>query len=460
MKKIAFTKRIAANGLGTWVSAGIWFGFPKCCISAFEQLAHISKNTDNWPLIGTGFVPCEECATTKTEEQLLQEIAANRFCPVPFPNGDSGRNGGDKQTKWIIKQLTGRIENVLDDNTIGRLRDQVESKRDNHHDNKELREEVQTKLSGLTVRQMLVMKKHRRFFADFWRGTFEVSFPNHFWKNVKVDDDYVSYRVGKTRFVITAASEIFSIADQIEALGGVCVRPANLKRVELTGQPGGWFGAETPPTIEPFLTSLITGEELNKLKLAYDEHFERMGKGSIMQISKTPYVFHSPEEMSLGRGLQLSGLPTGVEEPRLPIIRGEILKEIRQQFEQIREQTKFEQARNHFSKHFVIDSLGGLDAEQLKELKAPVGSVEFTFREEEVNPPRLKLSPDSLDGHFNGDLFNRKLEIINLEQSPGGVKVAVAERAFDPEVVGEVTDDMILPAGIRHMRGLNFKKED
>lgn len=87
MKKIAINRRYLKRGLGTWDTTGHWFGFPKCCTEAFSRLAHFNEDTENWPLLSTGFIPCKTCATTKTAEQLIAEITAARVCPIPFPNG-------------------------------------------------------------------------------------------------------------------------------------------------------------------------------------------------------------------------------------------------------------------------------------------------------------------------------------------------------------------------------------
>lgn len=406
MKKIAFTKRVAVNGLGTWTSTGIWFGFPKCCIAAFEHLEHMSKDTENWPLIGTGFVPCEKCATTKTEEQLIQEISANRFCPAPFPEGGSFRGGVDKETKWVIKQLTGRIDPVLDEVTLKRLRGQVESKQEEHRDNKEIRKEVQTKLSGLTARQILTMKKHRRFFADFFRGTFQISFQNQYWKDIKADFDYVTYRVGKTRFVLSGGLEVFEIIDQVEALGGVCKHPENLKRVKVENGPHGYFGYEQPPKVDPRLIGAINGEELSKLHKAFDDYFATMA-GRFAQITTTPYIFHKPDEMILGRGIELADFPKCLPEPRLPVIREEMLAKIREEVEKARKETNYDLAAAMYPRHFVFDSLGGLDLDPVEAPKIPV-------------------------------------QVLN-----------------QPRPVFEISHDVFgIPASVRHMLGVDSKKED
>lgn len=68
---------------------GLWLGYPTCCCHAFgpdktNGLTYALKGIDV-VTDGTGFIPCEVCNATKTREQLIDEINANRICPVPFP---------------------------------------------------------------------------------------------------------------------------------------------------------------------------------------------------------------------------------------------------------------------------------------------------------------------------------------------------------------------------------------
>lgn len=71
---------------------GEYFGYPKCCIDSYlgpdSALSHAVRFEDV-PFGETGFVPCHKCATQRTEEEILAEIASRRKCPTPFPN-DSG----------------------------------------------------------------------------------------------------------------------------------------------------------------------------------------------------------------------------------------------------------------------------------------------------------------------------------------------------------------------------------
>lgn len=74
----------------SWASNGKYFGYPQCCIFEFVGLLHLLDGPDSGPrkLSGTGFIPCKSCNEKKTEDQLRREIAANRMCPVPFPDGE------------------------------------------------------------------------------------------------------------------------------------------------------------------------------------------------------------------------------------------------------------------------------------------------------------------------------------------------------------------------------------
>jgi len=69
-------------------------GYPECCIAYFAvrsiafYFGKLIPIPDDTKLSGTGFVPCVACNETKSEEQLLAEIARNRQVNVPFPNFD------------------------------------------------------------------------------------------------------------------------------------------------------------------------------------------------------------------------------------------------------------------------------------------------------------------------------------------------------------------------------------
>ena len=71
---------------------GEYYGYPPCCIESFlkpTSALHHAVRFEDVPFAGTGFVPCQKCATERTEEEILAEIASRRKCPTPFPD-DSG----------------------------------------------------------------------------------------------------------------------------------------------------------------------------------------------------------------------------------------------------------------------------------------------------------------------------------------------------------------------------------
>lgn len=101
------------------VSIGVYFGYPQCCVDAFltdECAIHAVARPEDLPFCGTGFIPCRTCYETKTPEQLLQEIASARQCPVPFPNGDG-------EEYWAAQRMGGTdhdaAENVYPETTFG-----------------------------------------------------------------------------------------------------------------------------------------------------------------------------------------------------------------------------------------------------------------------------------------------------------------------------------------------------
>lgn len=374
MAKIALKKQLLRNGLGTLTSAGVWFGFPKCCIEAFEQLKHFSKDIANWPLMGTGFVPCEKCATTKTVEVLLKEIEANRFCPVSFPNGGK-RSKVDKESKWLIKQLTGRLENMLDAKMEKRIKHQIEQRREEHRENKYLREVRLTDLSGYTARQLLLIKKHRRFFNDTWGGVFQISFPNAVWKDVKGEERIVTYRSGKTRFVLAGEIVAIGIIDRVESFGVKCAYPANLKQ---------------QPLFE------ISSPSIARLKADVDKYINNVIKEASLSVVESPYIFHKPAEMNLGYSMKFVGLPAGIEPFNLPFVREALIKKVHKEAEKVREQSNFEDAGQQLPKSFMIDSLSELGATIVQPPKIP---VDFSFVGEVTKDMILPASFRHMHGH-------------------------------------------------------------
>lgn len=59
---------------------GLKFGYPKCCISEFiycieYRVIHLRKTRK---LSGTGYIPCKECNSKYTEQELVDNINKNR----------------------------------------------------------------------------------------------------------------------------------------------------------------------------------------------------------------------------------------------------------------------------------------------------------------------------------------------------------------------------------------------
>lgn len=74
---------------------GTYFGYPQCCQRYFYKRGYCDTN---FPLLGTGYIPCLSCRK-KTEEELIKTINENRYCKELFPDGDCVSNG--KYTKPI-----------------------------------------------------------------------------------------------------------------------------------------------------------------------------------------------------------------------------------------------------------------------------------------------------------------------------------------------------------------------
>lgn len=65
-----------------FVSLGLHYGYPKCCIMEFALWFGQIDNSHK-KLWGTGYVPCAQC-NRKTEQQLIDAINLNRMCPYEF----------------------------------------------------------------------------------------------------------------------------------------------------------------------------------------------------------------------------------------------------------------------------------------------------------------------------------------------------------------------------------------
>lgn len=86
-----------------WVSVGVYYGYPTCCIAEFvrERTASLQRGIRPTPRTrlfddqGTGFKACGHCTDTKSEAELRNEIAAERFSRVPFPSDASIKISAD-----------------------------------------------------------------------------------------------------------------------------------------------------------------------------------------------------------------------------------------------------------------------------------------------------------------------------------------------------------------------------
>jgi len=68
-----------------WTVLGKYYGYPQCCVAAFEVGEHILEDQLR-KLTGTGYIPCRHCNTTKTEAELIEAINSNRIEQLPFPS--------------------------------------------------------------------------------------------------------------------------------------------------------------------------------------------------------------------------------------------------------------------------------------------------------------------------------------------------------------------------------------
>lgn len=69
-----------------WISNGIYFGYPTCCIAEFitEVNSGAYKKRNRRKFNGTGYVPCKAC-NRQPKAVILMEIEQSRICKTPFP---------------------------------------------------------------------------------------------------------------------------------------------------------------------------------------------------------------------------------------------------------------------------------------------------------------------------------------------------------------------------------------
>lgn len=73
--------------MNTWDIFGKYYGFPQCCIDAFNAGLHIGDRVKR-QFSGTGYIPCNAC-NQKTEAELLEAISQKRIASDPFPEEQS-----------------------------------------------------------------------------------------------------------------------------------------------------------------------------------------------------------------------------------------------------------------------------------------------------------------------------------------------------------------------------------
>jgi hypothetical protein len=90
--------------IGNWYAAGLYFGYPDCCIADF--CARVSGGPETWAPNdsqglagnGTGFVPCQACADlVNSGQKTLADLISHRMANHPFPHADI------KHFKEVIK---------------------------------------------------------------------------------------------------------------------------------------------------------------------------------------------------------------------------------------------------------------------------------------------------------------------------------------------------------------------
>jgi len=77
---------------------GVFFGYPKCCITWFMENRLGFKKDGNPELTGhqeevhksNGFIPCPQCAKAVATEGIpIEHLITNRLCSTPYPEDHS-----------------------------------------------------------------------------------------------------------------------------------------------------------------------------------------------------------------------------------------------------------------------------------------------------------------------------------------------------------------------------------
>lgn len=75
-----------ADKIANFHAAGIWFGYPVCCVDEFcgsflkgERMT--ARSIDN-----SGFIPCTHHSDQVKEGKIkIEDLIKDRLCPTPFP---------------------------------------------------------------------------------------------------------------------------------------------------------------------------------------------------------------------------------------------------------------------------------------------------------------------------------------------------------------------------------------
>jgi hypothetical protein len=90
-----------------WASAGVYFGFPICCIQRFCQ-GHGSSIYNKFPdhkMIGTGYVPCPLCLDISNHKDFIKLIQKHRHCKFAFPDEGDDNEGCDRFFIELSKKI-------------------------------------------------------------------------------------------------------------------------------------------------------------------------------------------------------------------------------------------------------------------------------------------------------------------------------------------------------------------
>lgn len=221
MPKISIKKAsFAPAHLGSFRTLGIYLGYPACCIDAFVKFKHFKEDVSNWPLIGTGFVPCKRCAEKKSARMLADEINRLRVHPVPFPD-EKEVDLTQWEAKWLCREFAKGEDRHprLKPEDIAQIESELKCYRKHLTNRKEARQIRLDNRRNLPIKVLVALSKAKKRFK--LGDEYHVAvIPLKYWDLFEIDLPMVSWR-RKDNQIVYAEIDVFEIINKWFEVSGV-----------------------------------------------------------------------------------------------------------------------------------------------------------------------------------------------------------------------------------------------